>query len=216
MNIYTISGRTKDEFLINAKSVISSAMNGILTFSNETSDSLWYSIVGSANYLRITVSGSDPMYSTNLYLTSTNSGSSYISPIENSSSQLIYLVKFSSGEVGITSSLNSSITDFLNLRLHCLTDGTDHTSYIVNDTFYINDTSQSKTDLVQRGTTGTLTSRQPTFFPYLFTSSSKEWMWVGVLGTFVSCGMLKKMLYNGDYWRQITSGNICYYIKDGE
>ena len=215
MNVYSITGSTKDKFLINAKSVISTSMNGILGFSNENSNNLWFNIVGSANFMRITVSGSDPAYSVGIYLTSSNSGSESIRTFEESSTQLIYLIKFSSGEVGITESLSSSITSLLNLRLHCLTDGTDHTSYMVNDYFYINDTSQSKTNLVQINGAGS-EDRQPIFFPYIFTSSSKEWMWSGVLGTFVGCGMLKKMLYNGSYWRQITSGAICYYIKDCE
>lgn len=217
MNIYTISGATKSEFLINAKNLVSTSMNGILSFANEDENNLWLNIIGSANYLRITVSGTDPSYYAYAYLTDTNSGGSYINIFASTSNQILYFVKFSGGEVGITNSLSSSITSFLNLKLHNLTTGTDYIGYRASGNFYITDVSQSINMLITRGTTNTLTVRPPTFFPHLFsTSNGHEWMWKDVLGTFVDFGILKRMLYNGSYWRQITSGEICYYIKDGE
>lgn len=216
MNIYTITGATKDEFLINAKNIISTSMNGVLSFANEDESNLWFNIIGSANYLRIEVSGTDPSYYVAVELT--NSSGSYIDRFATTSNQLLHFIKFSGGEVGITNSLSSSITSFLNLRLHNLTTGTDYIGYMASDDFYINDIRRNITMLITRSTPDSLAVRPPIFFPYLFktTSNGHEWMWKNVLGTFVDFGVLKKMLYNGSYWRQIESGEICYYIKDGE
>jgi len=218
MNIYTISGATKSEFLINAKNLVSTSMNGILQYANEDDENIWFSIVGSANYLRIEVSGTDPAYYADVHLTKTNSGSSHIDTFEDAYDQILYFVKFSGGEVGITDSLSSSITSFLNVKLHNFTTGTDYIGYMASDNLYINDVYQRKNMLIVRSTTDSLAVRPPTFFPYLFTttSSGHEWMLKNVLGTFVNFGVLRKMLYNGSYWRKIISGEICYYIKDGE
>ena len=216
MNIYAITGATKDEFLINAKNTITTSMNGILSFANEDESNLWFNIIGSANYLRIRVSGTDPSYYVVVELNS--SSGAYIYSFESTSSQILYFIKFSGGEVGITSYLSSDITSFLNLRLRNLTTGIDYTGYMVSGNLYIADVYHRVDMLITRGTDDSLAVRPPIFFPYLFTTiqSGHEWMWKNVLGTFVNFGVLKKMLYNGSYWRQIESGKICYYIKDGE
>lgn len=223
MNIYAITGATKDEFLINAKNLLSTSMNGILSFANEDESNLWFNIIGSANYFRIEVRGTGPSYSVYTYLTKTNSGSQYIDTFGDAHHQILYFIKFSGGEVGIVSSLSSDIRDFLNLKFHNLTTGTDYIGYMATGNFYINDVYQSifqneEDMLITRGTTNTLGERPPIFFPYLFSTiqSGHNWMWKNVLCTFVRFGALKKMLYNGNYWRQITSYKICYYIKDGE
>lgn len=222
MNIYTITGVNKAEFLANARNVISTSMSGVLQYANEDDENIWFSIVGSANYFRIRVSGTDPAFHAYAHLTDTISEGPYIRTFVDAHNQILYFVKFSGGEVGITSSLSSDIRNFLNLKLHNLTTGIDYTGYMVSGNLYINDVYQSifqneEDMLITRGTTDSLGVRPPIFFPYLFsTSNGHEWMWKNVLCTFVRFGALKKMLYNGNYWRQITSGEICYYIKDGE
>jgi len=221
MNIYTIAGANKAEFLANVKDVISTSMNGILQYANEDDENIWFSIVGSAKYVRFYVSGTDPNYSVYVYLTNQPTGTGYIDTF-GSGYKLIYLLKMQGGEVAITGSLASEPIGYFNLKLHNLITGYDYIGYVVGGfgAIYIEDSKKGvyTSDHLVMVYSGSRLSK--TFYPFMFKISNDEiWLVQNFLCCFSYFGLYKKMLYNGKYYRCVQGANnakVAYYIKDGE